>query len=169
MTPAPELPLSRFLAFAEAHPRHPAVEAEGRRVDYGELALLVRRLAQGFAAVKPQPRVLIHLPQGPRAYAAMLAALMAGGCYAPNNLSAPPARQAMTLRLFEPDVVVTDSSAWAGWCGEPPDCPILDVTAPPASALDAPLEAGDLAYVMFTSGSTGQPTGVMVPRQAQSA
>ncbi len=166
MTPAPELPLSRFLAFADAHPRHPAVEAEGRRVDYGELALLVRRLARGLAAVTPQPRVLIHLPQGPRAYAAMLAALMAGGCYAPNNLSAPPARQAMTLRLFEPDVVVTDPSAWAGWQGEPPGCPMLDAAEPPAPALEAPLEAGELAYVMFTSGSTGRPKGVMIPREA---
>ncbi|MDJ0944122.1 MAG: amino acid adenylation domain-containing protein [Kiloniellales bacterium] len=166
MSPSPDLPLNRFLDFAESHPRHPAVEAEGRRVHYGELAILVRRLARSFAAVKPQPRVLIHLPQAHRAYAAMLGALMAGGCYAPNNLSAPPARQAMTVNLFEPDLVVTEASAWTGFPGGSPACPIVDVDTLTAPALDAPLEAGELAYVMFTSGSTGRPKGVMIPREA---
>lgn len=162
----PNIALTRFLEFAGAYPDHPAVETEGRRVGYGELADLVCRLARAFAAVKPQPRVLIHLPQGHQAYAAMLAAMMAGGYYAPNDLAAPRCRQLEVLHGFEPDLVVTSTRAFAGLSGEAGDLPIVDVDALPKAGLEVPLLAQELAYVMFTSGSTGRPKGVMIPREA---
>ncbi len=161
--------IQRFLAAAGAAPSHPAVRLRAGDVSYGDLLDHVRRFATGLG-VRPAPRVLVALPQGADAYAAMLAAGLAGGYYVPVNLSAPVDKLRRIIRLAAPDVVVVDAAALSAdlsaAIGEAAaGAPVLDV----AALRQAPPFAGDgirheIAYVIFTSGSTGVPKGVVIPR-----
>ena len=97
--------VDRFLIQASCDPSAPAVVNDDHRVSYGELERRVRTLAAIFAA-RESPRVLIALPSGADAYAAMLAAGLAGGFYTPLNVGAPAMKWAHVCRLVQPDFIV---------------------------------------------------------------
>lgn len=158
--------IDRFLRAAEANPDHPAIRTAANSVTYGEFARRVRAFAAQFAR-HDAPRVLIALPQSCDAYAAILAAGLAGGCYTPLNLAAPEEKLRRIAHLLAPQVIVASGDLARA----------LQVEAPLAALLDpADLDMAEpfvgrgtrhrLAYVLFTSGSTGLPKGVMVSRRA---
>lgn len=158
-------PVDLLFEAAHRHPDHPAVEDGARITSYAELADLVRRLAAAIAAAVPadrERRVLVRLPRNAEAYAAMFAALHAGGYYSPVNLDHPADLQRRQLHRFAPSVIVGAVSDI-----DPPGVPVIDPSESlPQERLAEPAAAHDLAYVMFTSGSTGEPKGVMVGREA---
>ncbi|WP_037729497.1 AMP-binding protein, partial [Streptomyces scopuliridis] len=82
-----------------------------------------------------------------------------GGVYVPLHGSYPEERVREVLGRSGAVVVVTDRGV-----DEVGGLPVVRVNAQPASDVRLPsaLRAGSLAYVMFTSGSTGVPKGVAV-------
>ncbi|HWO62822.1 MAG TPA: amino acid adenylation domain-containing protein, partial [Umezawaea sp.] len=141
---------------------HPlAVESGDERLSFAELDLrsevLARRL--GAAGVRRGDVVGLHLRPGVAAVIAVWAVWKAGGAFLPLDPELPAARLALMVADVVPAVVLSrDTSALPGsWPTLSPDS---DADAP---EVDLPrVGARDLAYVMFTSGSTGRAKGVMV-------
>lgn len=160
--------LDRFIAVAETHPGYPAVVQAGATTTYGELLRLGRRVAQAVLEVRPGARLAIHLPQGAAAYAAMYGCSMAGSTYAPLNVAAPFDRLAGVCAKYEPEVVLTSRAHADEAARLVPGAVRLVLEALDVGELARPMPAPELVYVMFTSGSTGQPKGVMIPFDALS-
>lgn len=101
--------------------------------------------------------------RGARQVAAVLGVLRAGGAYVPLSPDLPPARLRELVQRARLDVVVTDQAL---------DLPAaltsirVDRELPTGSPRSPGSQPGDLAYVIFTSGTTGTPKGVMIAHKA---
>ncbi|MFE7467339.1 amino acid adenylation domain-containing protein, partial [Streptomyces sp. NPDC057499] len=161
--PVPGSVTAAFAERARTAPRAVAVRCGGTALTYAELDAASDRLACALVArgVVAESRVGLLLERSADVVVAMLAVLKAGGVYVPLHSSYPEERLRRVLGQCGARVVVSDPATKdrAALAGVPVVCvdeAAHDVTLPPV----APAEA--LAYVMFTSGSTGVPKGVAV-------
>ena len=154
--PTPPTPLgipARFAAIVAAMPDNPAVSWTGGTLSYRELDALVDRLAATLAArgAAPETPVAIRLSRGAEYIIAMLAVLKAGAMCVPVEPGMPRERVDSILRQSGASIVI-DEELFNASEDEPDaasDCHQVDV---------APQQA---AYVVFTSGTTGEPKGVI--------
>jgi long-chain acyl-CoA synthetase len=151
-------------AAARGRPDAPAVVAGGERLSWGELDAQVDRAAAGYAArgLTPGERVAVQLPNGTDWLRATLGALRAGLVVVPVNTG-----------YTDPELeyVLTDSGAsLLVAAGARPAVTGLPVAAgPPADDAEPPAVPGapdDLAFLAYTSGTTGRPRGAMLPAAA---
>ena len=159
-------PIARFLDLAAQGPHRPAVDLGETVVTYNELETRARRLAACFAQVT-EPRVLIALPQGPDAYAAMIGAILSGGYYIPINAAAPTKKRNQVVELIRPNVIVADAQSAGEFAKTIPAARLVDPTRLASDeALQGRGRRNSTAYVMMTSGSTGRPKGVVISTTA---
>jgi len=164
------------LAVAERTPDAPAVLAPDRTVSYGELADAASRVAHALltAGCASGDLVLVQAGRGWRQMAAMLGVLTAGAAYVPIGPEWPTARVHQVINRARPRYLVTDDAA-----GRPgaEDLHCLDLGSvlaerPAPAGPDGPgtqlptVDPESLAYVIFTSGTTGEPKGVMIRHQS---
>ncbi len=153
---------------ARETPDHPALAGPGVAMTYAELdrasaALAVRLRSLG---VGPETPVPLLLERGPHVVTAMLAVLRAGCAYVPVHADDPAERVRLLVAETGAPCVLTDA---ASADRVPPTCTAVLVDAAdaaPAAQVGARGLDGahpdQLAYVMYTSGSSGTPKGVAV-------
>lgn len=168
-------PMDFSQAFARVVARrgdHVAVEASEGAFTYRELDRLSNQLANRLRAlgVDRESPVGISLPRGAIELVAMLATAKAGGAYVPLNPDYPKDRLRGIVEEAAPQVMVVQdgSHLLTDWKGQ---VVVLDSIAMvaggwPANAPAVTYDPEQLAYVLFTSGSTGQPKGVEITRGA---
>ncbi|MFF1508647.1 amino acid adenylation domain-containing protein [Streptomyces sp. NPDC058326] len=154
-----------------ARPDAPAVIAPDLTLSYGRLDATARRVARWLCAhgARPGGLVAIVMDKGWEQAVAAYAVLFSGAAYLPVDPDLPGARVRHLLDRGEVGLVLTqarldDTLDW-------PAGPLrLSLDRPLPADTDTPLpsggDPGDLAYTMFTSGSTGEPKGVMVNHRA---
>ncbi|HEY1348559.1 MAG TPA: amino acid adenylation domain-containing protein [Ktedonobacteraceae bacterium] len=169
-----------FEARALRTPQAPAVSDAQRTLSYQELNRLANQAARALRAAGVGPEVLVALParRSPELLIAILAIFKAGGAYLPLDPSDPPARLRDVLvrsgsrYLLAPDELLPMARALLEGEGAPAPAscqlyPLQTLLAGPQTDENpAPrLSPRNLAYVMYTSGSTGAPKGAMIEQQ----
>jgi len=154
-----------------ASPDSIAVRADEGTLTYRALDARANHIARRLRAlgVGPNDTVGLCVERRLDLIAVLLGILKAGGAYLPLEAAYPKARLAFMLNDASPRVVITER-ALAGRLPQSA-CPTLLIDAPEeAGTSEEPVhsnaEPDRLAYVLYTSGSTGEPKGVCVPHRA---
>lgn len=152
-----------------------AVIAGEAQISYAELEARANRLAHRLIALGAGPETIVgvSLERSAGLVVTLLAILKAGAAYLPLDPAWPAVRKRAMLSQAGARLLLVATPALAGeFAG---DCVVVDPDADPAHTgaaagvppLSAPPDstahsAGQLAYVNFTSGSTGEPKGVLI-------
>jgi len=166
---------------SQAAPNSLALSVDDGAVSYGALAALGRRIANWLIGRGGAGRVGVLAGRSIGAYAGVVGAFWAGATYVPLGLRWPEERIRVTLALTSLDALIVDAEGARILSPELlRQCPGSILLAEPASGglaarfstLDAlddrpdllpvPQPARHVAYIIFTSGTTGAPKGVQV-------
>lgn len=163
--------LSRFDAVVRLHADRVGVEGSTVSLSYRELDAASRTLAAALvrAGVGPGDFVPLLMGRSPAFIAGVLGVLRLGAAYAPIDPESPEARRATMLEPLCAKACLVDDGVDA-----PAGLVAIRAAELLASAPES-VESGPLpdaspspdspAYVMYTSGSTGAPKGVVIPHR----
>jgi amino acid adenylation domain-containing protein len=161
-----------FVEQAARTPHVPAVVDDARVHTYAALDLLTNRLGRYLRerGVRRGTITACYLRRSAHSVVYTLSVLKAGGTYLLIDAPAPRGRLQRILADARPVLVISDDFT--------PndlqlDCPVVDPTYAERDSLAlssdpaaADITSDDIAYLAYTSGSTGQPKGVLVNHAA---
>ncbi|MCV7121631.1 amino acid adenylation domain-containing protein, partial [Mycobacterium lacus] len=154
-----------FAAQVRRTPEAVALTFAGTSCRYRDLDEVSNRLAHRLAdrGIGPGDVVALMFERSAQAVVAILAVLKTGAAYLPVDPMLPRARIAFMLEDAEPVAVLSTAEL----AGRLDGCPVIDVDDPvtntsyPSHPLPHP-SPENLAYILYTSGTTGTPKGVAV-------
>ena len=159
-----------FLEQVAARPEKTALIWNGREYSYAALAgmasVIRERLAQ--LGVSRGDKVAVALRRGPVQAASVLAVLLCGAAYVPVDINQPFTRQEIIIRSSDAAAVLAGENAarikeaFADITLFPERFAVPETEGVPDLTPPADADSADLAYLIFTSGTTGIPKGVMI-------
>ena len=158
-----------FEAQARRSPNNTAIVFEGQQLTYAQLNARTNRLAHYLRAIGigPDVTVAICMERCAELVVGILGILKAGGAYVPLDPAHPGERLSFLLDDARAAVVLTQAGLLERLPAHGIRAVCLDsdwdtIAAGSEEDPAAHAAAGSLAYILYTSGSTGQPKGVMV-------
>ena len=141
--------VDRFEHIAQKHGQRVALSQDSQHLTYGQLEERSRRVAAWLQAqgVQTGQVVAVDLPRSLEMVVAWLAVLRAGAAYLPLDEFSPPARRQLQLE---------NSGA----------CLVLRELCESEGYQRPQLDPGQLAYLLYTSGTTGKPKGVEIEQRS---
>ncbi len=143
------------------------------QLTYREVEEKANRLAHYLIklGVAPNEPIGIYLDRSSDAVITILAILKTGAAYVPLDLNSPPARLRTIVKEAGIKLLLIDADPFPNPDGERVE--LLTIVSLFDNAANCPITPPDIsvtpkgvAYVMYTSGSTGAPKGVVVPHRA---
>ncbi|MFD4372965.1 amino acid adenylation domain-containing protein [Streptomyces sp. NPDC058486] len=175
-TRAPRTPATLhglFRARLAEDPARPAVLSGTHTVTYAQLDAHARSVADALAAAghAPGEPVGVVAARDWRQVAALLGVLYHGGAYVPLAPDWPDRRHRQVIERAGLRTVLAAPGFLAGTPGRPTVVDLAEALAPApgdrsGEPLPVPEDPEALAYVLFTSGTTGEPKGVMIRHES---
>ena len=157
----------------ERYPSWIAVNYGDQQLTYHQLDQLTNQLARDLQerSVRRGDLVGVCLERSWQWVAALLGILKAGGVYVPLDPTYPQERLAYMIKDSQLRVVLSQADLIRRFDGLDSQMVDLDqdwqkIQTQTSAALDIQMTGDDLAYVMYTSGSTGAPKGISIPQKA---
>ena len=158
---------SRFEAQARRYPHRLAVKTKSQKFSYDALNRLSNRAAHAILAInRSGAPVVLLFKQGAPLIVASLGALKAGKAYVPLDVSLPRAKAAQILEHLQRGQIVTDNDhlslaqELALDRSKVLNLDNIDGTLPDENP-GLSISPDQIAYINYTSGSTGEPKGVV--------
>ncbi|KAI0799427.1 hypothetical protein GGR55DRAFT_668888 [Xylaria sp. FL0064] len=166
----PETIIHQIDNMAQTSPNAVAVrEYDGATITYIELLGLSNGIASKLLASAAKPMRRIAIFQHPTRYwiASILAVLRIGATYLPLDLSIPWPRLAALVEDCQPEVVLTDGITEDDWVRlQKPNIAAINVSLTvPTEATAIRATASDHAMLLYTSGSSGTPKGILLKHE----
>ncbi|MEO7327241.1 MAG: amino acid adenylation domain-containing protein, partial [Minicystis sp.] len=156
-----------FQARAAQTPEATALRHEGREVRYRDLAEQANRLAHHLLSLGAGKgsTIGICIERSPAMIVALLAVLETGAAYVPLDPTYPRERLGLMIEISRLSILVTQDKLVPGLPEHQGRVVLIDdpsvFAGYPSTSPGIVVDPWDTAYVMYTSGSTGAPKGVM--------